>query len=84
MESVLLPMEPVEPRIANFFTSFIFSGTLFRRGYPPCIWGYFGRKSSVFSGLRRVGVCKIFILNGLWLKYWYGLGYGLNGEAPAF
>lgn len=60
-----------------------FEGCGQRVGYPS-LWGYFGRKSSVFSGLRRVGVCKIFILNGLWLKYWYGLGYGLNGEAPAF
>ena len=25
MESVLLPMEPVEPKMASFFTSFIFS-----------------------------------------------------------
>lgn len=25
MERVLLPMEPVEPRIANFFTGFIFA-----------------------------------------------------------
>ena len=36
MERVLLPMEPVEPRIASFFTSAIFAEVLvLRRGPYP-------------------------------------------------
>jgi len=45
MERVLWPIEPVEPRIPNFFTSFIFSEwnapvlILRFEGVPPKGWG---------------------------------------------
>jgi hypothetical protein len=38
-------------------------------GVPPPPSGYFGRKILVFSNLHRVGVCKIFITDGLRAKY---------------
>ena len=70
MESVLLPMEPVEPRIANFFTSFIFSDEGdYAGGTPPCEEGYFGRKLFICNSLWTCCVAKIFYLNGLRLKY---------------
>ena len=69
MESVLLPMEPVEPRIANFFTSFIFSDEGVSPGVPPLMKRYFGRKLFVDNNLQMHGVAKIFYLKGLWLKY---------------
>jgi hypothetical protein len=53
-------------------------------GYPLPLFGYFGRKFMVFNGLRRVCVCKIFILNELRLKSSPSLSYGwLMGKAPA-
>ena len=65
MERVLLPMEPVEPRIANFFTSFIFSewsgGVLLdvSPGVPPGMWGILG-----------VSCLLAIVYRGLWsLKY---------------
>ena len=59
MESVLCPIEPVEPRIANFFTTVIFSECcglvlrdVFGEGVPtPVIW------------------CKVFYLFGLGLHF---------------
>src|ERR1700722_17239142 len=40
-----------------------------RVGYPPPPWGYLAGKYFGFCQLQRVSVCKIFILNGLCLKY---------------
>jgi hypothetical protein len=34
-------------------------------GGPPLPRGYLGRKILIFNGLQRVGVCKIFKINGL-------------------
>jgi hypothetical protein len=68
MDSVLWPMEPVEPRIANFFTSFIFSEWVRLPGVPPGV-GYFRSKLFCFNGMQGVMVAKIFYLNGLRLKY---------------
>ena len=76
MESVLLPMEPVEPRIANFFTSFIFSDERYFAGGTPCVWGYFGSKLFVYNNLWDYGVAKIFYLTGLRLKYCIETVYG--------
>ena len=75
MERVLWPIEPVEPRIANFFTSFIFSEwnapvlILRFEGHPPGGMGYFARKSIVCMGMQTGCVAKIFYLNGLPAKY---------------
>ncbi len=69
MESVLLPMEPVEPRIANFFTSFIFSDEGDYARDTPLVEGYFGRKLLICNNLQGRSVAKIFYLNGLRLKY---------------
>ena len=58
MERVLWPMEPVEPRMANFFTEAIFADSkLEARGGTPflrvCeeVWT-FSRPSFVFEGRR--------------------------------
>jgi len=75
MERVLWPIEPVEPRIANFFTSFIFSEwnapvlILRFEGGTPRGMGYFARKSIVCMGMPTGCVAKIFYLNGLPAKY---------------
>ena len=63
MERVLWPMEPVEPRIANFFTKLIFS---------ECESGLVLRHSW-FEGTPRLGafMCKVFIPDGLH----FGLGF---------
>jgi hypothetical protein len=44
-------------------------------GYPPPFGGYFGRKILAFNDLQRVSVCKIFITNGLQLKYLLSISY---------
>jgi hypothetical protein len=36
----------------------------------PSPWGYFAAMFFVLIGLRRGGVCKIFITNELLAKYW--------------
>jgi hypothetical protein len=41
----------------------------FCRGYPLPLPGYFGSKILVMSTLQGIGVGKIFITNGLLLKY---------------
>lgn len=38
-------------------------------GYPLPPRGYFGAKVLWFSGLQVIHVCKIFMVNGLRLKY---------------
>jgi hypothetical protein len=40
---------------------------------PPPPGGYFWRKIFVFSGLQRVGVCKILITGDLQLKYFLSI-----------
>jgi hypothetical protein len=37
--------------------------------------GIFGRKILVFNGLQGIDICKIFITNGLWLKYLLSIGW---------
>jgi hypothetical protein len=39
------------------------------QGYPLPLQGYFGSKVLVMSSLQGIGVGKIFITNGLLLKY---------------
>lgn len=72
MDSVLWPMEPVEPRIANFFTSFIFSewgGIALVVSWGTPRGGYFRSKLFCFNDMQGDMVAKIFYLNGLRLKY---------------
>ena len=53
-------------------------------GVPPLPpGGYFGRKLLVFSNLQRIGVCKIFHLKGLRLKYCKIMGYLLPPKEKA-
>jgi hypothetical protein len=43
-------------------------------GYPPPPpGGYFGSNRLVFNSLQRVRLCKIFIANGLRLKYFFSI-----------
>ena len=53
MERVLLPMEPVEPRMANFFTLFIFADWDYLRAFGS--YGVaFGQPASFESGANFV------------------------------
>src|ERR1700679_917403 len=42
---------------------------------PPGGGVIFGRKILIFNGLQGIDICKIFITNGLWLKYLLSIGW---------